>query len=128
MAYHDITHLIYVTLNLCYVIKYHLKFDISRYIANFNRYIMIYQTKFVIYLTAKWTWSRNSISCYTIGVQICHRVRTVIHFFTVPFFCLTVRSAKRSEPLIVTVWFLVFDRQILKSKRSKLMVRYASRF
>jgi hypothetical protein len=44
-------------------------------------------------------------------VQICHRVRTVFRFFTVlfftaiatvtvPFFSLTVRSAKRTEPLI----------------------------
>ena len=54
-------------------------------------------------------------------------VRTVFRFFTVPFFTasatvtvpffsLTVRSAKRKEPLILTVLFLVFDREPYRNK------------
>ena len=35
---------------------------------------------------------------------------------TVPFFSLTVRSVKRTEPLILTVRFLVFDREPYRTK------------
>ena len=55
-------------------------------------------------------------------VAVPYRVRTIpcpyrFPFFTasatvnVPFFCLTVRSARRTEPLILIVRFLVYDRQ-----------------
>ena len=35
---------------------------------------------------------------------------------TVPFFCQTVRSVKRTEPLILTIRFLVFDREPYRTK------------
>ena len=65
-----------------------------------------------------------------------HRVRTVrtaLRFFltvpfftasatvTVPFFSLSVRSVKRTEPLIVTVRFLVFDREPYRTKSGTII-------
>ena len=41
---------------------------------------------------------------------------TAIAIVAVPFFSLTVGSAKRTEPLILTVSFLVFDRTAPKWK------------
>ena len=41
---------------------------------------------------------------------------TTIATVTVPFFSLTVRSVKRTEPLILTVRFLVFDREPYRTK------------
>ena len=69
-----------------------------------------------------------------------HRVRTVFRFFTVPFFTasatftvpffsLTARSAKRTEPLILTVRFLVFDREPNRTKMGtviRLLLRTAT--
>ncbi len=56
------------------------------------------------------------------GVRICYRT------VSVPFFRLTVRSAKRTEPLIVTVRFLVFDREPYRTKMEtviRLLLRTA---
>jgi hypothetical protein len=41
---------------------------------------------------------------------------TAIATVTVPFFILTVRSAKRTEPLILTVRILVFDLEPYRTK------------
>ena len=49
-------------------------------------------------------------------VRICHRVRTV------PFFSLTVRSVKRTEPLILTVPFLVYDRDPDRTKSGAVRI------
>ena len=89
--------------------------------------------------------SKSPYLYYTIGVRICHRyrVRTVPFsiFFTVPFFtasatvtvpflCPMVRSAKRAEPLILTVRFLVFDREPYRTKMGtviRLVLKSANR-
>ena len=49
---------------------------------------------------------------------------------TVPFFSLTVRSAKRTEPFISTVSFLVFDREPHRTNRGtviRFLLRTANR-
>ena len=49
---------------------------------------------------------------------------------TVPFFCQTVRSVKRTEPLILTVRFLVFDPEPYRTKMRtviRLLLRTANR-
>jgi hypothetical protein len=80
---------------------------------------------------------------FAIPNRICYRTVSVpfsvfftVSFFTaiatvsVPFFSLTVGSAKRTEPLIVTVRFLVFDREPYRTKMEtviRLLLRTAIR-
>ena len=55
---------------------------------------------------------------------------TAIATVTVPFFSLTVGSAKRTEPLILTVRVLVFDREPYRTKMEtviRLLLRTANR-
>jgi hypothetical protein len=77
----------------------------------------------------------------TVPVPCPYRTVPFSVFFTVPFFTasatvtvpyyrLTVRSAKRTEPLIVTVRFLVFDREPYRTKMEtviRLLLRTANR-
>ena len=68
-------------------------------------------------------------------VRIFYHFRTVPFFtaiatVTVPFFSLTVRSEKRTKPKVLTVRFLVFDRESYCTKISTvicLWVRTANR-
>ena len=59
----------------------------------------------------------NGSEFVTATVSVPFSVFLTVLFFTasatvaVPFFCLTVICVKRTEPLIVTVRFLVFDRE-----------------
>ena len=72
----------------------------------------------------------------TATVSVPFSVFFTVPFFTasatvtVPFFRLTVRSAKRTEPLIVTVRILVFDREPYRTKMEtviRLLLRTANR-
>jgi hypothetical protein len=69
-------------------------------------------------------------------VSVPFSVFFIVPFFTasatvtVPFFRQTVRSAKRTESLIVTVRFLVFDREPYRTKMEtvfRLLLRTANR-
>ena len=55
---------------------------------------------------------------------------TVIATVTVPFFSMMVRSVKRTETLIMTVQFLVFDREPYRTKigtLTRLVLRTTNR-
>ena len=70
------------------------------------------------------------VSYRTVSVLFTVPFFTAIATGAVPFFSLTVRSVKRTEPLILTVRFLVFDREQYRTKMNtvnRLILRTANR-
>ncbi len=70
-------------------------------------------------MTRYYSWGSEFV---TATVSVPYYVRTVFRFFTVPFFSLTVRSVKGTEPLIVTVRLIFnINREPYRIKMDLLM-------
>ena len=85
--------------------------------------------EYLIYFFTLWIFRYSRESDFvTATVSVAFSFLFTVPFFTaiatvnVPFFSLTVRSVKRTEPLILNVLFLVFDRE---SYRTKIGTVYA---